>query len=129
MRSSARAAGGAPQERHDLGTLAGVVRGEGRAGRTGGHTLVHGPLDGVVEVVGGLDIDEVHRLADLDGHGAGELAGAGAGRAVAGVDGERDVDGLAGLGVAAGKECDVAERVLAGGGVVVELVSRLDGAP
>ena len=123
-----RAAGGAPQERHDLGAGAGLVRGEGGAGRAVGDVLADGPLDGVVEVVGGLDVDEVHRLADLDGHGAGELAGAGAGRAVAGVDGERDVDGLAGLGVAAGKERDVAERVLAGGGAVVELVSRLDGA-
>ena len=123
-----RAAGGAPQERHDLGAGAGLVRGEGGAGRAVGDVLADGPLDGVVEVVGGLDVDEVHRLADLDGHGAGELAGAGAGRAVAGVDGERDVDGLAGLGVAAGEECDVAERILAGGGVVVELVSRLDGA-
>ena len=123
-----RAAGGAPQERHDLGAGAGLVRGEGGAGRAVGDVLADGPLDGVVEVVGGLDIDEVHRLADLDGHGAGELAGAGAGRAVAGVDGERDVDGLAGLGVAAGKERNVAERVLAGGGAVVELVSRLDGA-
>ena len=123
-----RAAGGAPQERHDLGAGAGLVRGEGGAGRAVGDVLADGPLDGVVEVVGGLDVDEVHRLADLDGHGAGELAGAGAGRAVAGVDGERDVDGLAGLGVAAGEERDVAERILAGGGVVVELVSRLDGA-
>ena len=123
-----RAAGGAPQERHDLGASAGLVRGEGGAGRAVGDVLADGPLDGVVEVVGGLDVDEVHRLADLDGHGAGELAGAGAGRAVAGVDGERDVDGLAGLGVAAGEERDVAERILAGGGAVVELVSRLDGA-
>ena len=123
-----RAAGGAPQERHDLSAGAGLVRGEGGAGRAVGDVLADGPLDGVVEVVGGLDVDEVHRLADLDGHGAGELAGAGAGRAVAGVDGERDVDGLAGLGVAAGEERDVAERILAGGGAVVELVSRLDGA-
>ena len=76
-----RAAGGAPQERHDLGAGAGLVRGEGGAGRAVGDVLADGPLDGVVEVVGGLDVDEVHRLADLDGHGAGELAGAGAGRA------------------------------------------------
>lgn len=60
--------------------------------------------------------------------GAGEAGGCRCRSCVAGVDGERDVDGLAGLGVAAGKERDVADRVLAGGGAVVELVSRLDGA-
>ena len=123
-----RGTGGTPQEGHDLGTRAGLVRGEGGAGSAVGDVLADGPLDGVVEVVACLDIGEVHRLADLDGHGAGELAGAGAGRAIAGVDGEGDIDGFAGLGVAAGEERDVAQRVLAGGGAVVEPVGRLDGA-
>ena len=114
-----RRTGGAPQEGHDLGAVAVLVRGEGRAGRAVGDLVVHRPLDRLIEEVARLDVDEVHRLGDGDSHRTGGLFVLGA------VNGEGDVDGLAGLGPSGGVVGDVRKVILRAGGLIVELVGAV----
>ena len=116
--------GGAPQEGDDLRAGAALLRGEGGGGSALGDVEVHGPLDGIIEVVAGSHVDKVHGLFDLDGERAlSLLAGLGA------VGGEGDIDDIADLGKLGGHISHVVEVIVlaAGLGVVVELVLGADG--